>query len=91
MCRYGGQEALFTVLLNYASKFLQMRSDALGVPFSRLRSKGDYERLISGIAGTNVELVEMPYVDTVLDVDNSHRCGIFRRGYDEIASRLSYS
>lgn len=90
LCEYGGKEAVFTLLLNYASKVLQMRFDSLGyVPFSSIRSRRDYERLITQISGVRTELVEMPYVDTVLDVDNCHRFGIFQRGYDEISSRVA--
>jgi len=80
---YGGPEAVYTLLLNYASKLLQLKFDK-HVPFSRLRSKSDYERIMTRIAGVDSELLRTPFIDTALDVDNHLRLGIFQRGYQEI-------
>lgn len=84
--RYGGAEAVSTLMLNYASKLLQIKCGLNGkVPFSFLRGKGDYERVISKILGAKTEMLPTPFVDVVLDIDNSQRLGIFQRGYQRIS------
>ena len=83
--KYGGTEAVYTTIINYASKLLQMRGLARnGIPFSRLRNKMDYERLISRTLGIKTEMLSVPFVDVVLDIDNPLRTGIFQRGYSRI-------
>ena len=80
---YGGPEAICALLLNYASKLLQLKFEGR-VPFSRLIGKSDYERILTRILGTNSELLQTPFVDAALDVDNHLRLGIFQRGSQEI-------
>jgi len=84
--RYGGIEAVYTVMINYLSKLLQIKyGTKRSVPLSGLRKKSDYERVISRIIGHKAELLATPFVDIVLDVDNAVRLGIFQRGYDRIS------
>lgn len=80
----GGAESLYTLALNYLSKFIQQNHASQDVPLSRLRSKSDYERLLSHIVGVRTQMMQLPYFDTVLDVDSPGRLSIFRRGYDRI-------
>ncbi len=83
--KYGGNEAVYTTMINYASKLLQMRGfTGNRVPFSGFRNKADYERVMSKILGTKAEMLSVPFVDVVLDIDNPRRTGIFQRGYDKI-------
>ena len=84
--RYGGIEAVYTVMINYLSKLLQIKyGTKRSVPLSRLRGKSDYERIMSRIIGHKTHLLATPFVDIVLDVDNAVRLGIFQRGYDRIS------
>lgn len=83
--KYGGVEAVYTTMINYASKLLQLRGFAKnGIPFSRLRSRMDYERVISRTLGTKTEMLSVPFIDVALDIDNPLRTGIFQRGYNKI-------
>lgn len=83
--KYGGTEPVYTTMINYASKLLQMRGlSGNKVPFSRFRNRADYERVVSKILGTKAEMLSVPFVDIVLDIDNPLRTGIFQRGYDRI-------
>ena len=83
---YGGAEAVYTVMLNYLSKLIQIKYGTRGhIPFSGWRSKSDYERILTRVIGQKSELLASPFVDVVLDVDNPHRLGIFQRGHDRIA------
>lgn len=83
---YGGAEAVYTVMLNYLSKLMQIKYGAKGhVPFSGWRTQSDYQRILSRIIGRKSEFLASPFVDVVLDVDNSHRLGIFQRGYERIS------
>ncbi len=80
---HAGIEGVYTLLINYLSKFFQWRF-ACDVPFRNLRSKKDYEKLLTKITGAEIELLRTPFVDVVLDIDNEQRLGIFQRGYDDI-------
>lgn len=84
--RYGGIEAVYTVMINYLSKILQIKyGTQQHVPLSRLRGKDDYQRVLSRMLGHKTELLSAPFVDMVLDVDSAVRLGIFQRGYDRIS------
>lgn len=84
--KYGGTEAVYTVMVNYLSKLLQIKyGTQKGIPLSRLRGKIDYERVVSRMLGHKTKLLAAPFVDMVLDVDNAIRLGIFQRGYDRIS------
>lgn len=87
---HGGIEAIYTVLLNYISGVLQIKFNKQNpVPFSQFRRKQDYEGLLSRTLGFPVKMIEMPYVDTCLDVDDRNRLTLFSRGYEKIKSIVS--
>jgi GTP:adenosylcobinamide-phosphate guanylyltransferase len=84
--RYGGAEAVYTVMINYLSKMLQIKYGIQQhVPLSGLRGKVDYQRVLSRMLGHKTEFLVAPFVDMVLDVDSAVRLGIFQRGYDRIS------
>ena len=80
---YGGAEAVYTLVINYASKMLQSKRDNGNgqVPFTRLRSKSDYERMLSRIIGSDCTLLRTPFPGLALDVDGKTRQEILQRGY----------
>lgn len=83
--KYGEFDAVYMMMINFASKFLQMRGvNGEKVPFLGLRSRRDYEKVMSGILGTQANLLQVPFVEIALDIDNPSRTGIFQRGYDRI-------
>src|SRR3989344_2146914 len=62
----GGAEAVYTVMLNYLSKLIQIKYGTRGhIPFSNWRSKSDYERILSRVIGRKSELLASPFVDVV--------------------------
>lgn len=84
--KYGGTEAVYTVIVNLLSKLLQIKCGTRqDIPLSGLRKMTDYQKVISLMLGHKVELLASPLVDTVLDVDNTVRLGIFQRGYERIS------
>lgn len=85
--RYGGNEAVYTLLVNYVSKMLQVKYGTKhNVPLSGLRQQIDYQRVLSKMLNHKTELLPAPFVDMVLDVDSATRFGIFQRGYERISA-----
>ncbi|MCD4756410.1 NTP transferase domain-containing protein [bacterium] len=81
--KHGGSEAVYALLLNYASYLLQLKFDER-VPFSELIGKRDYEEILTRAIAIDSELLKTPFAEMVLDVDNHLRLGIFQRGFQEI-------
>jgi len=86
---YGGFDAVYTLMMNFVSKGIQREfGKNSNIPFSSLRSKKDYERIISKIMDYKTSLLRSPHIDMVLDVDSALRYEIFKRGYSQIWDKI---
>ncbi|MFC1653257.1 NTP transferase domain-containing protein [Patescibacteria group bacterium] len=68
--KLGNAPLFYSIAANYVSKTIQMIEGVKeAVPLSNLRTKNDYEKVLSRTLGLDVGLFLSPAIDLILDVD----------------------